>query len=326
MKENIFHKIETPNQAYWLGFLAADGSISGNQLVIGLSTKDINHLEKFRTFIDANGLTITTRQTLCTNNNKRYSASYFSIRSEQLIQDLRHYGIIKDKSHQDIDFLSYIPEEYKIYFIFGLFDGDGWFTNTERSGQNFGLCGNKKVIESVYAYLYKFFNWEHRVQIRQETHSAITYNFVITRQGYCLDFVSSYCKASSECDLLTRKYKIAQEIKIILSSKALQKNNSVTNQKNYFLANKICPICNKEFFGRIEQIYCSQVCAHIAQQKTERPTREELKRKIRKQSFLSLGQKYGISDNAIRKWCKAMNLPHTKKEINSYSDEEWEKI
>lgn len=44
---------------------------------------------------------------------------------------------------------------------------------------------------------------------------------------------------------------------------------------------------------------------------------------IRSQSFLSIGSKYNISDNAVRKWCKQYNLPSTKKEINSYSDEEW---
>ena len=35
---------------------------------------------------------------------------------------------------------------------------------------------------------------------------------------------------------------------------------------------------------------------------------------------------YNVSDNAIRKWCKTDNLPSTKKEINFYSNEEWDKI
>ena len=55
-------------------------------------------------------------------------------------------------------------------------------------------------------------------------------------------------------------------------------------------------------------------------------TREELKYKIRHQSFVSIGKEYGISDNGIRKWCKHYDLPTTKREINSYSDEDWEKI
>lgn len=57
-----------------------------------------------------------------------------------------------------------------------------------------------------------------------------------------------------------------------------------------------------------------------------RPNREELKKLIRTKSFLEIGRMYNVSDNAIRKWCDSENLPRRKKEINSYSDEEWEKI
>lgn len=55
-------------------------------------------------------------------------------------------------------------------------------------------------------------------------------------------------------------------------------------------------------------------------------TREELKYKIRHQSFVSIGKDFNISDNGVRRWCEHYSLPTTKKEINSYSDEEWEKI
>ncbi len=59
----------------------------------------------------------------------------------------------------------------------------------------------------------------------------------------------------------------------------------------------------------------------------EKPiSRNELKELIRKESFLKIGKKFNMSDNGIRKWCDFYNLPRTKKEINSYSDEEWEKI
>lgn len=53
------------------------------------------------------------------------------------------------------------------------------------------------------------------------------------------------------------------------------------------------------------------------------PTREQLKELIRTTSFIKIGQMYGFSDNAVRKWCDKMNLPRTKEDINAYSDEEW---
>ena len=47
---------------------------------------------------------------------------------------------------------------------------------------------------------------------------------------------------------------------------------------------------------------------------------------VRQESFLSLSRKYKVSDNAIRKWCKAYNLPSKSSVIKSYSDEEWNEI
>lgn len=54
-----------------------------------------------------------------------------------------------------------------------------------------------------------------------------------------------------------------------------------------------------------------------------RLTREVLKKEIRNSSFAAIGRKYGVSDNAIRKWCDSYNLPRKKSEIKKYSNEEW---
>lgn len=69
-------------------------------------------------------------------------------------------------------------------------------------------------------------------------------------------------------------------------------------------------------------------CNHLLNQRVveNRPTREELKNMIRNETFVEIGKKYNVSDNAVRKWCDFENLPRTKKEIKSFSDEEWEII
>lgn len=71
--------------------------------------------------------------------------------------------------------------------------------------------------------------------------------------------------------------------------------------------------------------YCTE-CWHASQRKVERPSREVLKDEIRNVPFLQLGNKYGVSNKAIVKWCIAYNLPHKKQDIKTYSDEEWELI
>ena len=67
-------------------------------------------------------------------------------------------------------------------------------------------------------------------------------------------------------------------------------------------------------------------CNRKNRQTCERPDRHTLKQMIRAIPFTQIGEQFGVKDNSIRKWCDSMNLPRTKKEINSYSDEEWDKI
>lgn len=82
----------------------------------------------------------------------------------------------------------------------------------------------------------------------------------------------------------------------------------------------ICPQCGKEFSG--EGKVCVE-CGHKNQRVVERPNRDTLKQEIRTVPFLQLAAKYGVSDNAIKKWCIAYQLPHKKVDIRAYSDEDW---
>lgn len=84
-----------------------------------------------------------------------------------------------------------------------------------------------------------------------------------------------------------------------------------------------CVLCNKPILS--SSTYCAE-CSHLIQQTTTRPSKEELKQLIRTKSFVAIGQMYGVSDNAIRNWCKAMKLPTTKKQIKQYSDADWNMI
>lgn len=58
----------------------------------------------------------------------------------------------------------------------------------------------------------------------------------------------------------------------------------------------------------------------------EQVSREELKRLIRIMPFTQIGKKFGVSDNAVRKWCDKYNLPRKVNEIKQFSDDDWEKI
>ena len=86
---------------------------------------------------------------------------------------------------------------------------------------------------------------------------------------------------------------------------------------------RFCPGCGAKL--NKGTIRCKK-CADIAQRIVDRPERNELKELVRNNSFVSIGKMYSVSDNTIRKWCKAYNLPNKASEIKKMSDKEWELI
>ena len=56
------------------------------------------------------------------------------------------------------------------------------------------------------------------------------------------------------------------------------------------------------------------------------PARDILKTKIRTMSFVQIGKEYNVTDNSVRKWCDAYNLPRHSSKIKQITDEEWKKI
>jgi hypothetical protein len=80
---------------------------------------------------------------------------------------------------------------------------------------------------------------------------------------------------------------------------------------------RLCPACKQPFSpNHIRHRYCSQQCwgraaatlyrglAHPNTRKVERPSYEQLKSDLSAMSFVAVGRKYGVSDNAVRKWLR----------------------
>lgn len=76
---------------------------------------------------------------------------------------------------------------------------------------------------------------------------------------------------------------------------------------------KSCPICGKEIWHYSK--LCPS-CNGVAHRKVERPSKEELFQLLKEYSgnFSALSKIFGVSDNAIRKWCDHYNLPRKSKD------------
>ncbi len=154
---NVFDQIDSPDKAYWLGFLMADGCLHTNRtLSLALKSSDKEHIEKFRTFMGANH-PINTYHRICKIGQKQFPIEYSQLQMSvtQIIPILNKYGIINKKT-----FLESIPEiddKFVNSFILGFFDGDGsWVQDQDRKGHkfvHFKIIGNLDFVTQIQTIL-----------------------------------------------------------------------------------------------------------------------------------------------------------------------------
>ena len=75
----------------------------------------------------------------------------------------------------------------------------------------------------------------------------------------------------------------------------------------------ICPNCDSQ-----QDTYCYKNKHKYV--KKVRPTKEELTKDILTLSLVKIGKKYGVSDNAVRKWCKKYDLPFRYNDIKNFKN------
>lgn len=83
-----------------------------------------------------------------------------------------------------------------------------------------------------------------------------------------------------------------------------------------------CRCCGKIFNRRVKvNIYCSEECRGYEDRKVKgRPTSEELYELLKHTPFTTVAETYGVSDNAIRKWCKSYEIPSKSSYYRKYRE------
>ncbi len=135
--ETFFEAIDTPEKAYWFGFIAADGGINKNGLQIGLAKKDKEHLLKFCKRIGYSGPLVHCKSNdsfkLCITRTKIYN-------------DLIRLGMEENKTFKiNENIFNCVPEYLIPAAMHGYFDGDGTFGKSGKHLQ-FAILGNERFL------------------------------------------------------------------------------------------------------------------------------------------------------------------------------------
>jgi hypothetical protein len=68
-----------------------------------------------------------------------------------------------------------------------------------------------------------------------------------------------------------------------------------------------CDSCGRTLQRKQKQ-FCSSSCSALGRRETVRPSRSQLRDDMKNLSWLAMGRKYDVSDNAVRKWARAYGL------------------
>ena len=122
-----FSKIDSEEKAYWLGFVTADGNVivknkKGN-FELGLCSKDIGHLEKFKQALKYEG---NIKHKIVTLGTKKHNAYRITLHDYNFCLDLISLGCVPKKS-LILEFPEdgFMPRELYRHYIRGFFDGNG---------------------------------------------------------------------------------------------------------------------------------------------------------------------------------------------------------
>lgn len=151
----LFKCVDSEQQAYWLGFLYADGYVQKRKRIeLSLAIKDVKHLKKYRDFVCPE-LPIETRK--MTARGRQYLCVRVIVFNKFLHASIVSLGCTNAKSKTLVfPNTSQVPENLLNHFIRGYFDGDGSVNlDVVRNNLHVSIAGTEKFLEALNIVLFQ---------------------------------------------------------------------------------------------------------------------------------------------------------------------------
>lgn len=154
----------TIENCYWAGFIAADGCIYDNRLIINLGRNDKSHLEKFKKTLqyDGNIRDIQRKGSSKTTKKDTYFSSVIEIYSPKICSDLLNNWNITNKKSLTLQPPNITDLDLCLSYIIGYIDGDGTISICNRKTRNtnpyirLNIIGTFNLINWINDILHKF--------------------------------------------------------------------------------------------------------------------------------------------------------------------------
>lgn len=209
VNEDYFDMIDTPNKAYILGFLYADGhnEISKSTLTMSLQEEDKKILEDIRKELESE----KPLDYLDYSNKNNFGYSYknqyrLNVFSKHICESLEKIGMVSSKSLV-LQFPKISKELYS-HFIRGYYDGDGSIYQQIKNENNHAVTITITSTESFCESLVNICKEELNIEPKiydASCHNGITKVFTISGRNICKIFLKWIYE---DADLyLERKYK-----------------------------------------------------------------------------------------------------------------------
>jgi len=213
INEDYFEKIDSPDKAYFLGWLISDGCNKGNGIRLTIQERDKEILENFKKYVNYEGPLYKKI------SNKENLQNYMSldITNSKIAKDVEKWGVVKKKAK--LTYFPKIEEKYYPYLIRGVFEGDGWISESRKTFV-FGISGSKQLMEEIQEVL--------RINCNIETNpirkTSSTYVFSIAGYSKVTRVFNFLYKNHTELKL-SRKYNKFLQINSIKDRKYILYNN-----------------------------------------------------------------------------------------------------
>ena len=201
INEKYFSNIDTPDKAYFLGFIMADGNMylsnkNKYQFSVKIKNTDIDILYKFADAIDFPKEKIIIKEEY--RNNTVTKCAELKSYNQEFCSYLVDLGVVPRKTGKEK--MPNLKEDLVKDFIRGYIDGDGWISE---SNVEIGVCSSSYgIIDNIQKYIHEKLDIDLTVHDNSQVYTVRT-----SKRKYVYQILKHFYYKS--CTALDRKQKLA---------------------------------------------------------------------------------------------------------------------